>query len=276
MSTKKLVISTYLQYIFLVLGALLLFVFVCQLGGVLLAFLLAAILAFVLNPLVRLLERWRVPRAIAVTEVFARLTASVTAALLVLIIPAVGRVQVPVQNPQVLTDWVTRLSNWAHDLRYVGKQVAAINQAPLEQFVQSTTPSAGQVFNAVLGLIGGTFGVFGALLNLLLMLITSIYVLLARERITDAMLRTVPATVRGQTIGPFLTPAMSALYGVIGAVFAVPIAAAASHPICTKRSSSKVAPRPPLRRSSSRGEYAVSMEAPGERASLQSTAKREG
>ena len=57
-STKKLVISTYLQYIFLVLGALLLFVFVCQLGGVLLAFLLAAILAFVLNPLVRLLERW--------------------------------------------------------------------------------------------------------------------------------------------------------------------------------------------------------------------------
>ena len=178
------------------------------------------------------------------TEVFARLTASVTAALLVLIIPAVGRVQVPVQNPQVLTDWVTRLSNWAHDLRYVGKQVAAINQASLEQFVQSTTPSAGQVFNAVLGLIGGTFGVFGALLNLLLMLITSIYVLLDRERITDAMLRTVPATVRGQTIGPFLTPAMSALYGVIGAVFAVPIAAAASHPICTKRSSSKVAQGP--------------------------------
>lgn len=159
--TKKLVISAYLQYTFLVFGALLLFVFV-------------------------------------------------------------GEVQVLVQNPEGLIDRVTRLLNWAHELLYAGKQVAAINQAPLEQFVQSATSSAGQAFSAALGLTGGTFGVIGAILNLMLMLITPIYLLLDRERITDAALRTVSATSRGQPIEPFLTLAMSALYGVVDAVFAVP------------------------------------------------------
>ncbi|MDQ3966134.1 MAG: hypothetical protein M3246_06755, partial [Actinomycetota bacterium] len=62
MSAKKLVVSTYLQYILIALGALLLFVFVQQLSGVLLTFLLAAILAYVLNPLIRRLEAWRIPR----------------------------------------------------------------------------------------------------------------------------------------------------------------------------------------------------------------------
>lgn len=60
-STKKLIVSTYLQYIFIAFGALLLFVFVRQLGGVLLTFLLAAVLAYALNPVVRMLEGWRSP-----------------------------------------------------------------------------------------------------------------------------------------------------------------------------------------------------------------------
>ena len=50
-SAKKLVVSTYLQYVLIALGALLLFAFVRQLSGVFLTFLLAAILAYVLNAL---------------------------------------------------------------------------------------------------------------------------------------------------------------------------------------------------------------------------------
>ena len=55
-TAKKLVVSTYLQYILIALGVLLLFTFVRQLSGVLLTFLLAAILAYMLNPLVRIIE----------------------------------------------------------------------------------------------------------------------------------------------------------------------------------------------------------------------------
>ena len=93
MPANKLVVSTYLQYILIAVGVFLMVVFVRQLSGVLLTFLMAAILAYVLNPLVRRLEQLRVPRVVAVVGVFAALILSVVAALLVLIIPAVGQVQ---------------------------------------------------------------------------------------------------------------------------------------------------------------------------------------
>ena len=203
MSAKKLVVSTYLQYVLIALGALLLFAFVRQLGGVLLTFLLAAILAYVLNPLVRLLEGWRIPRFVAVIGVFVALVAAVSAALLVLIIPAAGQVHDLVQNPEVLAEGATRLLNRAQELPYVGEQIATTDQAELEQFVQSNAPSAGQIFSGAMGFIGGVFGVFGAVLNLVLMLIISIYLLLDRERIGRATLRAVPATIRNQTVELF-------------------------------------------------------------------------
>jgi predicted PurR-regulated permease PerM len=67
---KKLIVSTYLQYILIAVGAFLLVVFVRQLSGVLLTFLMAAILAYVFNPVVRRLEQWRIPRVVAVVGVF--------------------------------------------------------------------------------------------------------------------------------------------------------------------------------------------------------------
>jgi predicted PurR-regulated permease PerM len=60
-SVKKLLVSTYLQYILIALLILLLFAFLRRLSGVLLTFLLAAILAYVLNPVVRRLEEWHIP-----------------------------------------------------------------------------------------------------------------------------------------------------------------------------------------------------------------------
>jgi predicted PurR-regulated permease PerM len=203
-SAKKLVVLTYLQYVLIALGALLLFAFVRQLGGVFLTFLLAAILAYVLNPLVRLLEGWRIPRVVAVIGVFVALVAAVSSALLVLIIPAARQVHDLVQNPEVLAEGATRLLNRAQELPYVGEQIATTDQTELEQFVQSNAPSAGQVFSGAMGLIGGVFGVFGSILNLVLMLIISIHLLLDREMIARATLRAVPATIRTQTVELFL------------------------------------------------------------------------
>lgn len=63
MFAKKLVILTYLQYILIALGVLLLFTFVRELGSVLLTFFLAAVLVYLLNPLVRWLEERQSPEA---------------------------------------------------------------------------------------------------------------------------------------------------------------------------------------------------------------------
>ena len=203
MSAKKLVVSTYLQYILIAVGALLLFTFVRQLGGVLLTFLLAAVLAYMLNPLIRRLEAWRVPRVVAVLGVFTALVVAVLVALLLLILPAVGQVQALVQNPEVLTDGVARFSDWARELPYAGERIETVDQAAITQFLQSNAPSAGQILNGALGFIGGVFGVFGTILNLLLMLIVSIYLLLDKERVSDATLRAVPATIRDQSVELF-------------------------------------------------------------------------
>ena len=99
MPTKKLVVSTYTQYVFIVVGALLLLTFVRQLGGVLFTFLLAGVLAYALNPLIRRLEAVGVPTVVAVLGVFLGLTVTVLLAALVLIIPAVGQVRNLVRDP---------------------------------------------------------------------------------------------------------------------------------------------------------------------------------
>jgi predicted PurR-regulated permease PerM len=200
---RKLVVSTYLQYILLAVGFFLLLVFVRQLSGVLLTFLMAAILAYVLNPVVRRLEQLRVPRVIAVVGVFLVLTLATVAALLVLIIPAIGQVQTLIQDPSAMIERINALVVRARELPYVGERITKLDQDAITGFLQSNAPSAGQVLQGATGFIGGVFGVFGTVLNLVLMLIVSIYLLLDRERITRAALAAIPHTVRDQAVELF-------------------------------------------------------------------------
>lgn len=203
MPTKKLVVSTYLQYIAIAVGILLLLIFVRQIGGVLLTFLLAGVLAYALNPLIRRLEALGVPRLVAVLGVFVALTVTVLLAALVLIVPAVGQIQTLVRDPAALVDGVAGLVERARELPYVGERISSIDRDQLLELASSNAPSAGQVLNGTLGFIGGVFGVFGTLFNLFLMLIISVYLLLDRERISRATLRAVPRTVRSQVTGLF-------------------------------------------------------------------------
>ena len=76
MPAKKLVVSTYLQYVLISRGARLLFAFARRLGGVLLTFLLAGVLAYVLSPVTRWLEGRGIPKVLAVLGVFAALVAA--------------------------------------------------------------------------------------------------------------------------------------------------------------------------------------------------------
>jgi predicted PurR-regulated permease PerM len=200
---RKLVVSTYLQYILIAVGVFLLVVFVRQLSGVLLTFLMAAVLAYALNPLVRHLEQLRVPRVLAVMGIFVVLTLAVVAALLVLIIPALGQAQTLIQNPEALIERLNGLVGRARELPYVGERVAELDQEAIIGFVQSNAPSAGQVLQGATGFIGGVFGVFGTVLNLVLMLIVSIYLLLDREKITRAVLGAIPHTMRDQAVELF-------------------------------------------------------------------------
>ena len=203
MPAKKLVVSTYLQYIALAVGVLILVSFVRQVSSVLLTFLAAGVLAYALNPIVRRLERMRVPRVVAVVGLFLILVLVVGAALLLIIVPAVGQVRQIASNPQQLLSQANSLLEQAQNLPFVGQYVADLNQDRVLQLLRSNAPSAGQVANVATGVIGGVFGVFGAVFNLLLMVLVSVYLLLERERITNALLRTIPEAVRDQSLELF-------------------------------------------------------------------------
>ncbi len=203
MPARKLVVSTYLQYIALAVGVLILVSFVRQISGVLLTFLAAGVLAYALNPIVRRLESLRVPRVVAVVGLFLVLILVVIAALLVIIVPSVGQVQQIVSNPQQFVGQANNLLDQAQNLPFVGQYVTELDQDRILQLLRSNAPSAGQVFNVATGVIGGVFGVFGAIFNLLLLVLISIYLLLERERITRALLRTIPGTIRDQSLELF-------------------------------------------------------------------------
>ncbi|HWS79720.1 MAG TPA: AI-2E family transporter [Rubrobacter sp.] len=203
MSARKLVVSTYLQYIVLAVGVLLLVFFVRQVSGVLLTFLAAGVLAYALNPIIRRLEGLGVPRVIAVIGVFLVLIVVVVVTLLLIIIPAVGQVQIVVRNPQDLVDQITAQVNRLQDIPYVGRYVAGMDQDRILQLLRENAPSAEQVANVATGVIGGVFGVFGTLFNLLLLVLVSVYLLLEREKITRALLGTIPETVRDQSLELF-------------------------------------------------------------------------
>lgn len=203
MPAKKLVVATYLQYIALALGVLILVSFVRQVSSVLLTFLAAGVLAYALNPIVRRLEGLRVPRVLAVVGVFLVLIVVVGAGLLVIIVPAVSQVREIVSNPRELVNSANTLLERAQNLPYVGQYVADLNQDRVLQLIRSNAPSAGQVANVATGVIGGVFGVFGILFNLLLLALVAVYLLLERERITRAVLGTIPGTVREQSLGLF-------------------------------------------------------------------------
>lgn len=203
MSARKLLVSTYLQYIVLALGVVLLVAFVRQVSGVLLTFLAAGVLAYALNPLVRRLEGLRVPRVLAVIGVFLVLILVVVVTLLLIIVPSIGQVQIVVRNPQDLVDQLIALVDRVQNIPYVGRYVAELGQDRILQLLKENAPSAEQVANVATGVIGGVFGVFGTIFNLFLMVLVSIYLLLEREKITRTMLGLIPETIRDQSLELF-------------------------------------------------------------------------
>lgn len=198
--TKKLIVASYVQYIAVALGLLFLAFFLRQIGGVLITFFLAVILAYILNPIVRRLDRLKIPRAVSVLGLFLVLGGVVTAGLLTLVVPAVQQAQTLISNPEIVVNAFTGLLERAQRLPYVGERIATLDADALTRFARQNAPPAQAVLNTALGFVGGVFGVFGTILNLFLLVIVSIYLLIDKERITGAALGMIPDTVRGQVV----------------------------------------------------------------------------
>lgn len=165
------------------------------LSPILTPFLLAALLAYVFNPVVARLVRWKLPRALAVVIVFL-VGSAVLVALLLVLVPVVQRQIVAfVQKVPVYLDWiqatlVPRIEEWAGEALPV--DFDEIRRAVIAHWQQ-----IGNVARTALTQVT-TSGMHVALwlVNLALIPVVTLYLLLDWDRILSALHHLFPPAAR--------------------------------------------------------------------------------
>jgi predicted PurR-regulated permease PerM len=167
-------------------------------GDILLLFFLAWLLAFILEPLVTIQEKLRVPRILAVALVYSALLFSL-ALIGVLIAPPVV-----VQLGQLREDLpgiVAQLPSPAEVTRVLsslGLPVGEVSQVySPEALAQQVQASAGDLLQRAIALAASALTL---LVNVLLVLIISFYMLLDGRRITRSAFRLLPVESRANAI----------------------------------------------------------------------------
>ncbi|MFC7534446.1 AI-2E family transporter [Actinoplanes sp. GCM10030250] len=170
------------------LGAILayaIFLGVRNAASILVLIFIALFLAIGLNPAVRRLRKWGLPRGAAVAIVALSVVGLLAGGLVALIPPLITQTTELINNAPDTIDSLRR-SETVNELvqRYdiVNKVQSAIN--------------AGTVGNAVGGVVGGAKLLFGTIFNVLTVLVLTIYFMAAFERIKEAGYSLVPSSRR--------------------------------------------------------------------------------
>lgn len=152
-------------------------VLIHYLRPVLVPFFASFILAYLGNPLVDRLERWKLPRTLAVLAVFV-LTLVLLALILVLVVPMVVREMAALfaHAPDVM-NWVeTHLLPWV--TAHFGLQPSALQPAKLMNLVSGNFVSAGKLAGqALLRVSSSGAAVFEFFINLVLIPVVTFYLL---------------------------------------------------------------------------------------------------
>ena len=197
------------------------------LGDIVLVFFLAWLLAFILSPVVGAMERIpRLPRVVAVVVVYTVLVG----ALIVLVVIVAQALTTSIAEfiagvPQLRGDLPTVLAPWQERLNSIGlTQVDLVVQG--QAFLDNLNDYAAQLVDPLRQLAVASLGALG---NLLIVIILSLYMVVDRERIVSFLFRLVPpayalearlleTSVAG-SFGGFLRgqAAMGIIYGFVGA-----------------------------------------------------------
>ena len=160
-------------------------------GDIVLVFFLAWLLAFILSPVVGGIVRLvpRLPRVAAVVVVYAVLLGALSLLVLVLAQALATSISDFIANvPRIQRDLPTILAPWQERLRAIGLgQVDLAAQG--EIFLSNLNDYAAQLVGPVQQLAVASLGAIG---NVLLMLILSLYMVIDSRRIMSFLLRLVP------------------------------------------------------------------------------------
>jgi len=166
---------------FLMVPAVLVVVWILgqAISHVLFVFIVSVVVALLLNPLVRMLRRLRIPRGLAVLLVFLSFGAAIAGGVLLVIDPIRGQVEEIQRNIPVYTDQAQRHFQGLQDFfdeRGWDVNVKERADDALEAIRERAEEAAGNIVSYSLDLLG-------ALVTFIIILVCSIYMLLDAPRI---------------------------------------------------------------------------------------------
>lgn len=141
------------------------------LKGILILLFLALILMAALNPLVDRLERWRLPRALAIALIYVLIFSVIGLAVWGVIPPLVNQTQ----------NLASRFPSYLESLRWLG-----VNKEVIYNQLNQLTEQLGVISN---GIIRTFVGFFQNLINIVVLLVISFYLLLERKNLSRYLLR---------------------------------------------------------------------------------------
>jgi predicted PurR-regulated permease PerM len=189
----RVVVPRWVQLVLLPLGLLLLWAIAKAAGKVLLLFIVAAVIALILNPVVALVQRPRIPRGLAVLVVYLAFFLALAGAGFLLANPVSNQVRTFVHDVPHLVQEVNRtLANWQRELNDQGLHVHFIKQGKtaLQTFQDKVVKSLSKIVSYSGGLLTE---VVTAGIQVVLVFVLSVYMLVYGERIGTLARRVMPA-----------------------------------------------------------------------------------
>jgi predicted PurR-regulated permease PerM len=188
----QMVVPRWVQLVLLPLALLALWALARAAGKVLLIFIVAAVIALILNPAVAFLQRSRLPRGLAVLAVYLAFFLTLAGIGLLLANPISKQVKTFTNNlPTIVNEANKRLATFQHELNHQGIHVELVKpgKTALQTLEGKVAKSAGKFASSAGALLTE---VANAIFDLVLVFVLSVYMLLYGPRIGALVRRVMP------------------------------------------------------------------------------------
>lgn len=186
------VVPRWVQLVLLPLSLLALWALAKAAGKVLLIFIVAAVIALVLNPAVAFVQRSRIPRGLAVLIVYLAFFLTLAGIGFLLANPIADQVRTFTNNlPHLIDEANKQIADFQQELNEAGFHVHLVKQGKtaLQSIEEKVSKSAGKIASSSAGLLTEAAG---AIFDLVLVFVLSVYMLVYGPRIGALVRRAMP------------------------------------------------------------------------------------
>jgi len=190
---QRTVVPRWVQLVLLPISLLALWALAKAAGKVLLIFVVAAVIALILNPVVAFVQRPRIPRGLAVLIVYLAFFMTLVGLGFLLANPIANQVRTFTDNlPHIINEANKQIESAQNELDKHGIHLHLVKQGKtaLQSIEQKVSKSSGQIASSAGGLLTEAAG---AIFDLILVLVLSVYMLIYGQSIGALVRRAMPS-----------------------------------------------------------------------------------